>query len=136
MVAVIALDKAANRDLRLRAGCCGACVACAAFVSDAVHLAPQAGADSQLAATRLSRLRRGGGTWRPLNLNRGLMASTRGWRPSDANPPARAEATWGIPPYRRGVNSGAAATVGMSELQRARGREKATYRWIRLLGAA
>jgi signal transduction histidine kinase len=34
------------------------------------------------------------------------------------------------------VNSEAAATAGMSELERARGREKATYRWIRLLGAA
>ncbi len=34
------------------------------------------------------------------------------------------------------MNSGAAATAGVSELQRARGREKATYLWIRVLGAA
>ena len=48
----------------------------------------------------------------------------------------QAQTTGDIPPYRLGVNSGAAATAGMSELQRAKGREKATYRWIRLLGAA
>jgi len=48
----------------------------------------------------------------------------------------QAQTTGDIPPYRLGVNSGAAATAGMSELQRARDREKATYRWIRLLGAA
>jgi signal transduction histidine kinase len=48
----------------------------------------------------------------------------------------QAQTTGDIPPYRLGVNSGAAATVGMSELQRAKGREKATYRWIRLLAAA
>jgi len=34
------------------------------------------------------------------------------------------------------VNSGVAATADVSELQRARGREKATYLWIRVLGAA
>ena len=34
------------------------------------------------------------------------------------------------------MNSGAAATADVSELQRARGREKATYLWIRVLGAA
>jgi hypothetical protein len=34
------------------------------------------------------------------------------------------------------VNSGAAATSGVSELQRARGRAKATYLWIRVLGVA
>jgi len=34
------------------------------------------------------------------------------------------------------VNSGVAATAEVSELQRARGREKATYLWIRVLGAA
>ena len=39
-----------------------------------------------------------------------------------------------IPPYRLGVNS--QATVGVSELQRARDREKATYLWIRALSVA
>jgi signal transduction histidine kinase len=34
------------------------------------------------------------------------------------------------------VNSGVAATADVSELQRARDREKATYLWIRVLGAA
>jgi hypothetical protein len=34
------------------------------------------------------------------------------------------------------VNSGVAATAEVSELQRARGREEATYLWIRVLGAA
>jgi len=34
------------------------------------------------------------------------------------------------------VNSGAAATAGASELQRARDREKATYLWIRVLSVA
>ena len=34
------------------------------------------------------------------------------------------------------MNSGAAAAAGVSELQRARGREKATYLWIRVLGVA
>ena len=34
------------------------------------------------------------------------------------------------------MNSGVAATADVSELQRARGREKATYLWIRVLGAA
>jgi signal transduction histidine kinase len=34
------------------------------------------------------------------------------------------------------VNSGAAATAGVSELQRARDREKATYLWIRVLSVA
>jgi signal transduction histidine kinase len=34
------------------------------------------------------------------------------------------------------VNSGVAATAEVSELERARGREKATYLWIRVLGAA
>jgi signal transduction histidine kinase len=34
------------------------------------------------------------------------------------------------------VNSGAAATSGVSELQQARGRAKATYLWIRVLGVA
>jgi signal transduction histidine kinase len=34
------------------------------------------------------------------------------------------------------VNSGAAATAGVSELQRARDREKATYLWIRALSVA
>ena len=34
------------------------------------------------------------------------------------------------------MNSGAAATAGVTELQRARGREKATYLWIRVLGVA
>jgi hypothetical protein len=48
----------------------------------------------------------------------------------------RAETAGDIPPYRLGVSSGAAATAGMSELERAKDREKATYRWIRLLGAA
>ena len=56
--------------------------------------------------------------------------------PSAANPPARRETTGDIPPYRLGVNSGAAATSGVSELRRARGREKATYLLIRVLGAA
>ena len=46
------------------------------------------------------------------------------------------ETTGVIPPYRGGVNPGAAATGGVSELQRARGRERATYLWIRVLGAA
>jgi signal transduction histidine kinase len=41
-----------------------------------------------------------------------------------------------IPPYRLGVNSEAAAAVGVSELQRVRGREKAAYLWIRVLGVA
>ena len=41
-----------------------------------------------------------------------------------------------IPPYRLGVNSGAATAAGMSELQRARGREKAAYLWIRALAVA
>ena len=48
----------------------------------------------------------------------------------------QAQTTGDIPPYRLGVNSGAAATSGVSELRRARGREKATYLWIRVLGAA
>jgi signal transduction histidine kinase len=34
------------------------------------------------------------------------------------------------------VNSGAAATASVSELQRVQGREKVTYRWIRMLGVA
>ena len=34
------------------------------------------------------------------------------------------------------MNSGVAATAEVSELERARGREKATYLWIRVLGAA
>ena len=34
------------------------------------------------------------------------------------------------------MNSGAAATAGVSELQRARGREKAAYLWIRVLAVA
>ena len=34
------------------------------------------------------------------------------------------------------MNSGVAATADVSELQRARDREKATYLWIRVLGAA
>jgi len=34
------------------------------------------------------------------------------------------------------VNSGAAGTVGVSELQRAQGREKATYLWVRVLALA
>jgi signal transduction histidine kinase len=34
------------------------------------------------------------------------------------------------------VNSGVGATADVSELERARGREKATYLWIRVLGAA
>jgi signal transduction histidine kinase len=34
------------------------------------------------------------------------------------------------------VNSGVAATADVSELERARGREQATYVWIRVLGAA
>jgi signal transduction histidine kinase len=41
-----------------------------------------------------------------------------------------------FPPYRLGVNCGAAATAGMSELQRARGREKAIYRSFRVLAVA
>ena len=48
----------------------------------------------------------------------------------------QAQTTGDIPPYRLGVNSGAVTTAGMSDLQRAKGREKATYRWIRLLAAA
>ena len=39
----------------------------------------------------------------------------------------QAEDERGIPPYRLGVNSGAAAAAGVSELQRVRGRERAAY---------
>ena len=50
-----------------------------------------------------------------------------------ANSPARRETDQEIAPYRLEVNSGAATA---DDLQRARGREDATYRWIRVLGVA
>jgi signal transduction histidine kinase len=64
------------------------------------------------------------------------MASTRGWTPAGRESTRQAGDERDIPPYRLGVNSGAAATDGVSELQRARDREKATYLWIRALSIA
>ena len=64
------------------------------------------------------------------------MASTRKWTPAGRESTFRAGDEPEIPSYRLGVNSGAAATAGVSELQRARGRENATYLWIRVLGVA
>jgi signal transduction histidine kinase len=64
-----------------------------------------------------------------------------GLPPEGGRPPGGKSTRWGrdgreIPPYRLGVNSQAAATAGLSELQRERGREKTAYLWIRLLGVA
>ena len=47
--------------------------------------------------------------------------------PAGCESTCQAEDDGGIPPYRLGVNSGAAAAAGVSELQRARGRERAAY---------
>jgi len=63
----------------------------------------------------------------------GGRASTRGWRCKSTR---RTRDGREIPPYRLGVNSGAAATGNVSELQRARGREQAAYRSIRVLAVA
>ena len=64
------------------------------------------------------------------------MASTRRWTPADRESTCRAGTNPEIPSYRLGVNSEAAATAGVSELQGARSRENAAYLWIRVLGVA
>jgi len=64
------------------------------------------------------------------------MASTRRWIPGGPESTCQVGDERGSPPYRLGVNSEAAAAGGVSELQRVRGREKATYLWIRVLGVA
>ena len=64
------------------------------------------------------------------------MASTRRWTPVGRESTCQAADGQQIPPYGLGVNSGVAATGGVSELQRARDREKAAYLWIRVLGVA
>jgi signal transduction histidine kinase len=64
------------------------------------------------------------------------MASTRRCTLAGRESTCQAADGQQIPPYRLGVNSGAAATGGVSELQRARDREKATYLWIRALSMA
>src|SRR5229473_3168373 len=66
----------------------------------------------------------------------GGPASTHGWRPA-----GRESTRWGgdggkIPPYGLGVSSKAAAPAGISELDRAQGRERATYLSIRVLAVA
>ena len=66
----------------------------------------------------------------------GGPASTHGWRPA-----GRESTRWGgdggkIQPYGLGVSSKAAAPAGISELDRAQGRERATYLSIRVLAVA
>src|SRR6266496_947735 len=66
----------------------------------------------------------------------GERPPSAGGLPPAANPPARPKTNRKIPPYRLGVNSEGAATAGVSELQRTRGRENAAYLWIRVLAVA
>lgn len=66
----------------------------------------------------------------------GGRASTRGWRLTGRESTHRARDGGKIPPYGLGVSIKAAAPAGMSELERARGREQAAYLSIRVLAAA
>ena len=59
-----------------------------------------------------------------------------GGGPLAASPPTGARDGEEIPPYRLGVSSKAIAPAGVSELERARGRQQAAYAWIRVLAVA
>jgi signal transduction histidine kinase len=66
----------------------------------------------------------------------GGEASARGWRPRSRESTYRAGDGGKIPPYGLGVSGKAAAPAGISELERARGRQQATYLSIRVLAVA